>query len=108
MILITGPSTIRDRCAGPNSARVGEAIAIIQTLMKSISERKPRMTSAKRAEGMRSSDTGKSAGIGAGCRATYLDLFEHANRHAVGCRVVIANADIYFDETLASLTRRGS
>ena len=38
-----------------------------------------------------------------GKRLTFADLFEHANRHLVDARVVIANADIFFDETLALL-----
>jgi hypothetical protein len=37
-----------------------------------------------------------------GRRATYRDLFDHANRSlAAGQRGIIANADIYFDHTLA-------
>ncbi len=36
-------------------------------------------------------------------RATYSDLFTYANRHLAGWRVIIANADIYFDRSLARL-----
>jgi hypothetical protein len=38
-----------------------------------------------------------------GRRATYGDLFAYANAHLSGCRVAIANADIYFDASLARL-----
>jgi len=38
-----------------------------------------------------------------GRRVKYADLFAHANEHLRGRRVIIANADIYFDETLARL-----
>ena len=34
---------------------------------------------------------------------TYGRLFRYANRELAGCRVVIANADIFFDRTLARL-----
>jgi hypothetical protein len=34
---------------------------------------------------------------------TYRDLFLHANRHLCGQSVVIANADMFFDETLRRL-----
>jgi hypothetical protein len=36
-------------------------------------------------------------------RLTYAQLFEHANRHFPGAGVIISNADIFFDETLALL-----
>jgi hypothetical protein len=36
-----------------------------------------------------------------GRRATYGDLFAYANAHLPGRRVAIANADIYFDASLA-------
>jgi hypothetical protein len=38
-----------------------------------------------------------------GRRLTYRDLFLHANRHLRGQSVVIANADMFFDETLGRL-----
>jgi hypothetical protein len=38
-----------------------------------------------------------------GRRATYEALFAYANRRLAGRRVIIANADIYFDRTLALL-----
>ncbi|QJX01312.1 hypothetical protein FTUN_8956 [Frigoriglobus tundricola] len=38
-----------------------------------------------------------------GRRVTYRDLFAYAGRRLAGRRVVIANADIYFDDTLARL-----
>lgn len=38
-----------------------------------------------------------------GRRVTYHDLFAYANRQLPGRRVVIANADIFFDQTLARL-----
>ena len=38
-----------------------------------------------------------------GRRLTYRDLFAYANREAPGRRVVIANADIFFDHTLSRL-----
>jgi hypothetical protein len=41
--------------------------------------------------------------IAHGRRVTYQDLFAYANRHLQGRRVIIANADIYFDHTLARL-----
>jgi hypothetical protein len=39
-----------------------------------------------------------------GQRVTYHTLFTYANRNLASCRVVIANADIYFDHKLARLT----
>jgi hypothetical protein len=36
-------------------------------------------------------------------RLSFKQLFEYANRHLAGDGVIIANADIYFDETLALL-----
>lgn len=39
-----------------------------------------------------------------GQRLTYRHLFEHANRFFDGAGVIIANADIFFDETLALLS----
>ena len=41
--------------------------------------------------------------IAHGRRVTYQDLFAHANGRLPGRRVIIANADIYFDQTLARL-----
>jgi hypothetical protein len=38
-----------------------------------------------------------------GRRLTYSQLFEYANLHLKGAGVIIANADIFFDETLALL-----
>ena len=38
-----------------------------------------------------------------GRRVTYGDLFAYANERLAGRRVVVANADIYFDESLARL-----
>src|SRR5208282_2246451 len=38
-----------------------------------------------------------------GRRLTYSDLFEYANRHLADTTVIIANADIFFDETLEQL-----
>jgi hypothetical protein len=38
-----------------------------------------------------------------GRRLTYRDLFGYANRQLPGQRVIVANADIYFDHTLARL-----
>lgn len=38
-----------------------------------------------------------------GRRLTYRDLFDYANRELPGRRVIIANADIFFDHTLARL-----
>jgi hypothetical protein len=38
-----------------------------------------------------------------GRRCTYEDLFGYANERFAGCPVVVANADIYFDETLGRL-----
>lgn len=38
-----------------------------------------------------------------GQRLTYAQLFEYANRHFPGVGVIISNADIFFDETLALL-----
>jgi Glycosyl transferase family 2 len=38
-----------------------------------------------------------------GRRVTYRELFAYANEHLPGKRVIIANADIYFDGTLARL-----
>lgn len=38
-----------------------------------------------------------------GRRVTYQDLFSYANRELGGRRVIIANADIYFDQSLARL-----
>lgn len=42
-----------------------------------------------------------------GRRVRYQDLFDYANTHLRGCTVVIANADIYFDQTLARLEGYG-
>jgi FkbM family methyltransferase len=41
--------------------------------------------------------------IAHGRRVMYADLFAYAGRHLAGRRVIIANADIYFDDTLAQL-----
>jgi hypothetical protein len=41
--------------------------------------------------------------VAAGRRVTFRDLFDHANRELAGWRVIIANADIFFDHTLARL-----
>jgi FkbM family methyltransferase len=41
--------------------------------------------------------------IAHGRRVTYRDLFEYANRRLPGRSAIIANADIYFDETLIHL-----
>jgi len=41
--------------------------------------------------------------IGHGRRVTYRDLFVYANNHLGGRRVIIANADIFFDQTLTRL-----
>jgi FkbM family methyltransferase len=41
--------------------------------------------------------------IAHGRRVTYADLFAYASRHLAGRRVIVANADIYFDDTLAQL-----
>jgi hypothetical protein len=38
-----------------------------------------------------------------GRRLTFKELFEYANRHLPGIGVIIANGDIYFDETLSLL-----
>lgn len=38
-----------------------------------------------------------------GCRVTYRDLFDYANDRLPERRVIIANADIFFDHTLARL-----
>jgi hypothetical protein len=38
-----------------------------------------------------------------GRRLTYADLFEYANHHLVDTTVIVANADIFFDETLEQL-----
>lgn len=38
-----------------------------------------------------------------GRRVSYQDLFDHANCELAGKRIVVANADIYFDQTLALL-----
>lgn len=38
-----------------------------------------------------------------GRRLSFADLFEYANRHLAGAAVTIANADIFFDETLTLL-----
>jgi FkbM family methyltransferase len=38
-----------------------------------------------------------------GRRVTYRDLFANASERLAGCRVIIANADIFFDHTLACL-----
>jgi hypothetical protein len=38
-----------------------------------------------------------------GRRLTFRDLFDYANRELAGRRVIVANNDIYFDETLARL-----
>jgi len=38
-----------------------------------------------------------------GRRVTYRDLFDYANRELPGRRVIIANTDIFFDETLSRL-----
>jgi hypothetical protein len=38
-----------------------------------------------------------------GRRSTYRELFDHANRNLAGRRAIVANADIYFDHTLARL-----
>lgn len=38
-----------------------------------------------------------------GRRTTYRELFDHANAELAGRRAIIANADIYFDHTLARL-----
>ena len=38
-----------------------------------------------------------------GGRATFRELFDHANANLAGCRIAIANADIYFDGSLARL-----
>ncbi|MDQ1639052.1 MAG: hypothetical protein QOF62_2391 [Pyrinomonadaceae bacterium] len=38
-----------------------------------------------------------------GCRVTYRSLFDYANQHLAGRGVIIANADIFFDDTLARL-----
>ncbi len=40
----------------------------------------------------------------AGRRVTFRDLFDHANRELAGRRVIIANADIFFDHTLSRLS----
>jgi hypothetical protein len=44
--------------------------------------------------------------VGHGRRLTYCDLFEYANRHFAGRLIALANADIYFDATLAALDDR--
>src|ERR1051326_3024713 len=41
--------------------------------------------------------------IAHGRRTTYQELFAYANNRLAGHRVIIANADIYFDHTLARL-----
>jgi len=41
--------------------------------------------------------------IAYGQRVTYLDLFNYANRSLAGCPVAIANADIYFDDSVREL-----
>ena len=41
--------------------------------------------------------------ISHGRRLTYRELFSFANRHLVGRRVAISNADIFFDESLEAL-----
>lgn len=41
--------------------------------------------------------------IPVGRRQTYQDLFAYANRELAGRRVIVANADIFFDHTLARL-----
>ncbi len=41
--------------------------------------------------------------IPTGRRLTFKELFEYANRHLTSACVVVANADIYFDETLSLL-----
>lgn len=38
-----------------------------------------------------------------GKRLTYAHAFDYANRHLAGAGVIVANADIFFDETLALL-----
>jgi hypothetical protein len=38
-----------------------------------------------------------------GRRLTFQQLFDHANRHLAGSGVILANTDIWFDETLARL-----
>src|SRR5215471_10540054 len=38
-----------------------------------------------------------------GRRLTYRDAFDHANRALAGRRVALANADIYFDDSLGAL-----
>ena len=38
-----------------------------------------------------------------GRRLTYRDLFDYANTHLVGSRLILANADIFFDHSLARL-----
>lgn len=38
-----------------------------------------------------------------GWRVTYRDLFSYANQRLTDCTVIIANADIYFDQSLARL-----
>src|SRR5207248_1670053 len=40
-----------------------------------------------------------------GRRVTFRDLFAHANAHFTNRRVIVANADVYFDDTLALLDR---
>lgn len=42
--------------------------------------------------------------IAHGRRATYQEFFSYANRYLPGQQVLLANADIYFDHTLARLT----
>src|SRR5262249_52484690 len=44
--------------------------------------------------------------IPTGRRLTFKELFEYANRNLTGTDVVIANADIYFDETLSLLEQQ--
>jgi hypothetical protein len=38
-----------------------------------------------------------------GRRLTYADLFAYANRHIANTKVIVTNADIFFDETLEQL-----
>src|SRR5262249_7959766 len=38
-----------------------------------------------------------------GRRLTFRDLFDYANRELVGCSIIAANADIFFDESLTLL-----
>lgn len=94
----------------PNSARMRELISCLErngsndlfdTVYVFIEEKRPRFPQLLR--DFPALGQPKIRLIDRGRRVSYRDMFAHANRELSGRRIVVANADIYFDQTLALL-----